>query len=111
MERLTYRKDEWYWKDEEFWVDAETPLPDKIDDVYYKLSEFEDFMEEQGFESLEQLKDFMQYTKNAMLDVLKVADRWQELKKYVETLSNESDTISEDLYFIKDKIQELEKDN
>ena len=38
-------------------------------------------------------------------------DIWQELKKYIETLSNESDTISEDLYFIRDKMQELEKND
>ena len=37
----------------------------KEDEIYYKLAEFEDFMEEQGFESLEELKEQLTRYKNA----------------------------------------------
>lgn len=91
-----------------------------------KLADIEDFMEEQGFESLEQLKDELSGLKagydfvweqgtDAIKELVqenqKCKNNWQKLKKYVETLSNESDTISEDLYFIKEKMQEIEKDD
>lgn len=60
---------------------------DEIGKVYNKLCEFEDFMEEQGFESLEDLKD---EHKSLKIDkavykrenkVLK--DRWEKLKDYL----------------------------
>lgn len=54
--RLTHKKEDWYWKDEEFWLSAENPSLEKADEIYYKLAEFEDFMEEQGVESLRELK-------------------------------------------------------
>ena len=39
----------------------------------------------------------------------KFKNNWQELKKYVEKLYNESEVSSEDLFFIREKMQELEK--
>lgn len=54
--RLTHKKEDWCWKDEEFWLSAENPSLEEADEIYYKLAEFEDLMEEQGFESLGDLK-------------------------------------------------------
>ena len=100
-------------------------LTTKIDDTYTcsycenqeaveKLGMFEDFMEEEGFENLEQLKDFMQDTKNMMLGVLKVANRWQKLKQAINDFKQQDDTTDDDtagLWFVIEKMQELEKDD
>ena len=45
MERLT-EKDA-YWIGEEFWTSAKEPDDEEIDNVYFKLKEYED-LEEQG---------------------------------------------------------------
>ena len=37
-------------------------------------------------------------------------DRWQKLKEWIEELYNESDFVSEDLFFIREKMQELDKE-
>ena len=37
-------------------------------------------------------------------------NKWQELKEFIENLYNESDFVSEDLFFIREKMQELEKE-
>lgn len=55
MNRLTAKKEDRYFENEAFWVDAEQPSIDKIDDVYFKLAEFEDFMEDNGFRSFDDL--------------------------------------------------------
>ncbi len=106
MGRLTARKEDRYFENEEFWVDAEEPSIDKIDDVYFKLAEFEDFMEEEGFEDLESFK----WTLNFMKDLNKVGaktlienqalqDRWQKLKEWALYMC----------YFeLADKMEELE---
>ena len=61
MERLTHKKEDWYWKDEEFWLSAENPSLEKADEIYYKLAQFEDFMEEHRFKSLEELEYLIGY--------------------------------------------------
>lgn len=45
------------------------------------------------------------------LETKKLEERWNKLNEFIEKLSNESDTISEDLYYIKEKMQELESYN
>lgn len=83
---------------------------DDTNKLLNKLGVIEDFMEEQGFESLEELKDFMQDTKNAMLDALKIADRWNGLKNYVDFFKDhepENITIATHIF---NKMQELEKE-
>lgn len=37
-------------------------------------------------------------------------NKWEELKIFINQLSSESDVISEDLYLIKEKMQELDRD-
>lgn len=74
MRRLTAKKEDRYFENEEFWVDAEEPSMDKIDDVYFKLAEFEDFMEENGFKSLEDLKQKI----NSWVDEKRVKEIAQE---------------------------------
>lgn len=121
MERLTHKKEDWYWKDEEFWLSAENPSLEKVDEIYYKLAEFEDFMEEQGFDSLDELKSklnkkFYIYNDDVRqgkvfngvffsYDQLIVMDEWAEFntdyfKKYLDSQKENQ--------ALKDKIQELE---
>lgn len=40
-----------------------------------------------------------------------MSKKWQELKVFINQLLNTSDIPSEDLYLIKEKMQQLEKDN
>ena len=119
--RLTHKKEDWYWKDEEFWLSAENPSLEKVDEIYYKLAEFEDFMEEQGFDSLDELKSklnkkFYIYNDDVRqgkvfngvffsYDQLIVMDEWAEFntdyfKKYLDSQKENQ--------ALKDKIQELE---
>ena len=51
------------------------------------------------------------FEKNKKLKQEKQAlkDRWNKLKEWVEQLSSETEVISEDLYFLKYKMQELEQ--
>lgn len=83
MERLT-----------EYMENGKIHLKD-LDKAMVKLAEFEDFMEEQGFESLEQLKKYINdlYAENIVIATelsltkaknKKVQDRWSELKDYVD---------------------------
>lgn len=111
---------------------------DESDCKFYRfVSEVEDLLEELGFESLEELKKcfdiwnseddeaFLKDNDNMKLRVYRFAknelkfyiqltqtlsNRWQKLKEHIEQLESETEVISEDLYFIKNKIQELEKD-
>ena len=39
-----------------------------------------------------------------------MSEKWQELKSFISQLSSETDVISEDLYLIKEKMQELDRD-
>ena len=126
MKRLTHKEEDWYWKNEEFWISAENPSLEKIDNVYYKLAEFEDFMEEQGFESLEQLKEKVDFRKRidtapiekAFREKQKIQDRWNNLKEWIKEQSNPinnlviSDDETKYLYMsdILDLMQELEKE-
>lgn len=93
MNRLTAKKEDRYFENEAFWVDAEQPTEEEIDNVYFKLAEFEDFMEEQGFESLEELKKRLYYDKNLILDLETIrADKNNPLKPrfyYDENLSDD----------------------
>lgn len=98
---------------------------DEIEAVYNKLAEFEDFMEEQGFESLEDLQKYIEQSfkvvkilsdKNIQINNLQY--RWQKLKEWVQKQSKPIDdiVISDDetkyIYMsdIFDEMQELEKE-
>lgn len=61
--------------------------------IYNKLAEFEDFMEEQGFESLEELKNTVSNIEKLMLISAKTTNleqenqahkaRWEKLKEHI----------------------------
>lgn len=120
--RLTHKKEDWCWKDEEFWLSAENPSLEKSDEIYYKLAEFEDFMEEQGFESLGELKSTVSNIEKLMLIAAKTTNleqenqalkaRWEKLKEYVNT-PKEFQEWREEMEItvdsIKAKMQELEE--
>lgn len=93
--RLTHKKEDWYWKDEEFWLSAENPSLEKADEIYYKLAEFEDFMEEQGFESLVELKECIEIQETNIRFYSRISEensnknqalkaRWEKLKEYID---------------------------
>ena len=91
MNRLTAKKEDRYFENEEFWVDAEQPSIDKIDDVYFKLAEFEDFMEEQGFEDIESFRWALNFMKKlnsvgakCLMERQNLEDRWKKLKKWCD---------------------------
>lgn len=130
MERLTLKKEDRYFENEEFWVSAEQPSEDKIDDVYFKLAEFEDFMEEQKVESLEHLAYYLKTLKkarkvNGELNVecckqkkenQALKDRWQKLKEFVKEKGYNYFKkglffeIEDDFKEVLFKMQELEKE-
>lgn len=88
-----------------------------------KLAEFEDFMEEQGFEDLEDLKRYMEQSFKVAEILTKVRkekqalkSRWQELKEWVNTRYSdyrfEGHIVSpqtQELDAITNKMQELEQ--
>lgn len=98
-------------------------LTTKVDDIYTcsycenqeainKLAEFENFMEEQGFESLEKLKEFIELQETNIRFYSRISeensnknqvlkDRWQKLKEWALYLC----------YFeLVDKMEKLEKE-
>lgn len=101
-----------------------------------KLAEFEDFMEEQGFESLDNLQNYInkiykyelgvrkQFVKeineeeffNMKDENQKLKDRWQKLKEWLSDRRSENGSKYFDNEMIEDdnildKMQELEKDD
>ena len=102
MNRLTFRtEDGWVGVNN---LEDKTVSPTSV--AIHKLAEFEDFMEEQGFEDLESFK----WALNFMKDLNKVGaktlienqtfqDRWQKLKEWALYMC----------YFeLADKMEELE---
>lgn len=108
-------------------------LTTKVDDIYTcsycenqqavnRLAEFEDFLEEMGFDSIEEIKDIMinlaENLTEKLKDILKLEDRWQKLKEFIGEQSNPIDNLvvsdNETKYIymsdILDEMQELEKE-
>lgn len=124
MERLTYKnyleeyEVKFKKKSDKQWSIAGSDTHIKITgEPIDKLAEFEDFMEEQGFEDLEDLERYISQSIKAGLIINKqrqenqeLKERWQKLKEFIKKLSSETEVVSEDLYFIKNKMQELEKE-
>ncbi len=80
---------------------------------YYKLQEYENFMEEQGFENLEDLTDSIKNIERIMLKNSALNQKWKILKKFIE---NRIDCAPYEvqarlLSDILDKMQEIERDN
>lgn len=110
MERLTIKNSDGSYSQ---------PTHTTFEKMFYKLAEFEDFLEEQCFESLEQFSMRFDTIKTQIegdkrvIDLLKQTietykNRWQKLKEFVEKLWSEKELVSEDLFFIKEKMQEFE---
>ena len=124
MERLTIKNSDGTYSQ---------PTHTTFEKMFYKLAQFEDFMEEQGIDNLEDLKRFFKDYRYAsslhihlsarksnkrmfyvfqLMQLLKYENMWQKLKEWViKELGYASmyqevrmDTLDE----VKDKIQELE---
>lgn len=92
-----------------------------VDDVFVvgkRLGAFEDFMEEQDFESLEHLA-FTIEEQNKIIEAYEqenqaLKDRWQKLKEWVVKEQGYASMHQEERFQtldeIKDKMQELEKE-
>lgn len=112
MERLTRKKEDRFFENEEFWVSAEEPSIDKIDDVYFRLAEFEDLLEDLGIESVEELKRIL--TTNAIWQENQaLKDRWEKLKEYLMYTLEEKQSSPKYYKFnnVLDKMKELEKED
>ena len=96
--------------------------PFSYDSIVCKLGAFEDFIEEQGFEDLEELKRYIEQSFKASELILKkkqenqaLKDRWEKLKKWVDESGcflddgSFSGDVVISIYAILDKIQELEQ--
>lgn len=111
--RLTHKKEDWYWKDEEFWLSAENPSLEKADELYYKLAEFEDFMEEQGFEDLDAFRmaiKLNQLMNKAGVEHFKenqaLKARWEKLKEYTK---QEAEVDYQCCHFGQDILEKMKK--
>ena len=94
---------------------------DKVQDCLDELAEYEDFMEDQGFERLEDLKKAINYIEKAIIErsenkKLKsenqaLKDRWNKLQNWI---ANTKPLRGTNIYFLQEtlleKIQELEKE-
>lgn len=93
-------------------------------DIYDRLLQFEDFMEENGFENLEELKELLSanykltnavsdldkdFICKCLLEYPEIKNRWNKLKQYI---NNQQPLIGNNISFPKEtllqKIQELE---
>ena len=92
---------------------------DDTNKLLNKLGAFEDFMEEQGFESLKELKEKVDFRKRidtapiekAFREKQEIQDKWQKLKEWVENNSNVTDEDYSLIYgFVLDQMEELEKE-
>lgn len=120
MERLTIRNSDGTYSQ---------PTHITFEKMFYKLAEFEDFMEEQGFEDLETFKmaiKLMQSMNSVGVKYCaenqKLKDRWQKLKELLEEdiKNNEKEFNESPLvfarnyitygYWLLDRIKELEDD-
>lgn len=81
-----------------------------------KLKEFEDFMEQEEFESIEDLKSYIKLQSNGSKELIQynqqLNNNWQELKKYVEKYADNFDEgIASICDLILMKMKKLEKDD
>lgn len=89
MERLTIKNNDGSYSQ---------PTNTTFEKLFYKVVEFEDFMEEQGFESLELLKATLKMKTQSIKGFEKLKqenqalkDRWNKLKEYIEKeINNDS---------------------
>lgn len=91
---------------------------DDTNKLLNKLGKFEDFMEEMGFESIEQMKYIFTMNLNNLTETMKenqaLKDRWEKLKEYVNDYINSMNYTAnysqiETLKGVLNIIQKLEK--
>ena len=123
MERLTRKKEDRFFENEEFWVSAEEPSIDKIDNVYFRLAEFEDLMEKYGLNIISDIEDMFLKFKHIQHTNQSLKDRWEKLKElleedmehnakeYDESLCSAFQHYSATENWVLDRMQELEKED
>lgn len=110
MERLTIKNSDGTYSQ---------PTHTTFEKMFYKLAKFEDFMEELGFEDLEDLERYISQSIKAGLIINKkrqenqeLKDRWQKLKEFIVKEQGYASMYQEErieaLDDVKDKMQELE---
>lgn len=128
MERLTIKNSDGTYSQ---------PTHTTFEKMFYKLAQFEDFMEEQGIDNLEDLKRFFKDYRYAsslhihlsarksnkrmfyvfqLMQLLKYENMWQKLKEFVTENFNYfknsygifDDIFADDYRKVLDKMQELE---
>jgi len=115
MKRLTYRENDWVGVH-----DQTDGVVSTNSQAVHRLAEFEDFIEEQGFEDLEDLKRYIELSiksseiiakKRQEIRVLK--DMWGKLKEWLTSTIKEKQKSPKyfKLYDVLEKIQELEKES
>ena len=97
MERLTTKMGDMY-------IDI-SDNPYSTDRIVEKLGAFEDFMEEQGFESLEDLKNTVKYIENAIKDKSKL-ENFKEIEKVLNSyfIKNSEDLLNK-FHTLEEKIK------
>lgn len=98
MERLTYRA-----KGGLICLNNDFKLSNPLVIAMEKLAEFEDFMEEYGFEDLEHLKLRLENLQH----IAKYYARWEKLKDCIDTFQEHNIDEANLAWKILDKIQEL----
>ena len=89
--------------------------------IYNRLADFEDFMEQMGFESLDDIKEMIHiwsiyrnstgvYYKEAEQEKQTLKYRWQKLKEYIDTFKEYNVEQANMAWLITNKMQELEKE-
>lgn len=123
MNRLTKRKEDRYFEGEEFWIDAENPSIDKVDDVYFKLAEFEDFMEDNGFKSFDDLYYAFGYIRFVdgydevkdeeihKQEFIRYADAYKDRVKAYKELYNKNQALKDRWQKLKELLEEDIKHN
>lgn len=118
MERLTIKKDDGRYYINQLSIDNSYSAG--INCLYGKpidkLAEFEDFMEEQGFESLELLKATLKMKTQSIKGFEKLyqenqalKDRWEKLKEYAEKhFEEEASSLAVAFRKVLVRMQELE---
>ena len=107
--RLTSKKEDRYWEQEEFWQSAEEPSYEQIEELYSRLAELEDKIE--NGQLVEIPEDSVVLSKEEQEKILTATEsRINKLKEQVKQARKETtEKIFEILYQWLD-LEEIEKD-
>lgn len=109
MERLTHYFEVGCYTEKQNILDISDKLPLFENGVIMgkainSLFDFEDFMEEQGFDDINEIRAKLSSIRKINIENQKLKDRWNKLKEYVEV-------CKDDAPFMFNKMQELEKES